>query len=82
MAEPSPISTRRGAGSVLALAVVLTGLVAGLAPLPALAEAKAEPAAGGAMRAADLAALAKRFAEFRDDLPPPAQLGLEKITAY
>ena len=82
MAESNPASTRRGAGSVLVLAVVLTGLVAGVAPLPALAEAKAEPAAGVALRAADLAALAKRFAEFRDDLPPPAQLGLEKITAY
>ena len=49
---------------------------------PLLAEAKAKPAAGGALRAADIAALAKRFAEFRDDLPPLAQLGLDKITAY
>ena len=82
MAEPIPVSTRRGARTVLVLAVVLTGLVAGVAPVPALAEGKAKPAAGGALRAADLAALAKRFAEFRDDLPPAAQLGVEKIIAY
>ena len=82
MAESNPISTRRVAGTLLVPAVVLTVLVAGFAPLPALAEAKAEPAAGGGLRAADMAALAKRFGEFRDDLPHAALLGLDKITAY
>lgn len=82
MAESNPISTRRVAGTLLVPAVVLTVLVAGFAPLPALAEAKTKAVAGGALRAADLAALAKRFAEFRDDLPPTAQLGVEKIIAY
>ena len=49
---------------------------------PALAESKAKPAADGALRAADIAALAKRFAEFRDDLPAAGLLGLDTITAY
>ena len=64
------------------IVVVLCGMVVLTVAGPLLAEAKAKPAAGGALRAADVAALAKRFAEFRDDLPPAALLGLDKITAY
>ena len=78
MAGSNPISTRRVAGTVVVLCVVL----AGLAPLRALAEAKVKPAARGALRAADVAALTKLFAKFRDDLPPVGLLGLERITAY
>jgi len=73
---------RRTACAAVGLAGVLAGLVAGVAPLPAVAGAEATPAASGAMRAADLAALAARFAEFRDDLPPAEQLGVEKLVAY
>ena len=40
------------------------------------------PAAGGDLRGGDLVTLAKRFAKFADDLPPAAQLGMTKITAY
>ena len=75
MTESNPSLTRRVAGAVLVLAVVFTGPTA-------LAEGKAAPGAGGALRAADMTALAKRFATFRDDLPPAGQLGVGKIVAY
>lgn len=65
-----------------ALMTVLVGLVAGAASAPALAEKEAAPAAACRLRAADLVALAKRFAKFHDDLPDAAKLGLQKIIAY
>ena len=40
------------------------------------------PASGADLRGEDLVTLAKRFAKFADDLPPAAQLGMTKITAY
>ncbi|MBM4035988.1 MAG: class I SAM-dependent methyltransferase [Planctomycetes bacterium] len=82
MAEYEPHPRRRVLCAVLAVAAVVAGLVAGVAALPALAEGEATPLAGGAMRAGGLAALAERFAEFRDDLPPAALLGVEKLIAY
>ncbi len=86
MANPNSISSRRLARTILrsmALAVVLAGLLAGAAARPALAQKEAKPTPTPCrLRTADLAALAKRFAKFHDDLPAAAKLGVEKILAY
>ena len=85
MANPSSMSRRRTACTILptaAPAVVLAALMAGAAATPAWAEQKAKPAPACTLRAADLVALAKRFAGFRDDLPAAVQLGVEEILAY
>lgn len=78
-----PAGRRQDAGRLRrALMTVLVGLVAGAASAPALTEKEAAPAAACRLRAADLVALAKRFAKFHDDLPAAAKLGVEKILAY
>ena len=85
MTNPNLMSSRRTACTILltaALAVVLAALMAGAAATPAWAEQKARPAPACTLRAADLVALAKRFAGYRNDLPGAAQLGVEKILAY
>ncbi|MDP6542652.1 MAG: class I SAM-dependent methyltransferase [Phycisphaerae bacterium] len=57
-----------------------TAIVLTLCALNAVAFAKAP--GGPVLGADDLVALAKRLAEFSDDLPAAAKLGMDKITAY
>ncbi len=71
-----PASTCRRAQFTLpgaALVIVLAGL-------PDLGGEEASSA--GTLKAANLVALAKRFARYSDDLPSTAQLGMERIVAY
>ena len=75
------LTSRRWAGRavrwVVAVAVVLVAAGAcGAAPV------RGEGKAGFGFRVKDLATLAGRFATFNDDLPPAAQLGVEKILAF
>jgi hypothetical protein len=59
---------------VITFAVLLTAL--------ALSAAAEEAAPAFEFCAPDLAALARRFGEFADDLPPAAQLGIRQILAF